>query len=254
VSEASPAAAPWQFRFRHALQREIGRIAAPFWIPPAVFVMRFILGYRIESIKKVRAEFRSIREAADAPLLICANHLTLIDSCIIAWALAPTWRLAFQFDVLPWNTPERRNFAATWLSRTLVYLAKCIPISRGGTRTEIASVLNRVAYLLRNGEHALVFPEGGRSRTGRVTSQSLAWGVGRIVAAVPDCRVACVYMRGHTQESWGSIPNVGDRFYVEVECIEPKSDHRGARRSRDLAGQIVSHLSKMEKDYFDGRE
>ena len=47
---------------------------------------------------------------------------------------------------------------------------------------------------------------------------------------------------------------MGDRFDVSVEVIEPKSDHRGARRSRDLATQIVSQLSRMEKEYFDGRE
>ncbi len=254
MSDSKPEIVTRRVRVRHAVQREIGRLAAPFWVPTFAFVMRFILGYHINDLAKVRAEFKQIREASNAPLLICANHLTLIDSFVITWALIPTWRMTLQFSWLPWNTPERRNFAATWVSMTLVYLAKCIPISRGGSRSEIADVLGRVSYLLIRGELALLFPEGGRSRTGRVTSQTLAWGVGRIVAALPDCRVACVYLRGHTQETWGSIPNMGDRFDVSVEVIEPKSDHRGARRSRDLAAQIVAQLSRMEKEYFDGRE
>jgi hypothetical protein len=253
VSDATPVKTR-RLRLRHAIQREVGRIAAPFWVPLTVFSMRFILGYRIQELKEFRSKFRRLREEADAPLLLCANHLTLIDSFIIIWALVPTWRMMIHFNEIPWNTPERRNFAATWLSRILIYLAKCIPISRGGERTDVALVLNRITYLLSRGEIALLFPEGGRSRTGRVTSQSLAWGVGRIVAAVPNCRVACIYLRGHTQETWGSIPNVGDRFYAEIECIEPKSDHRGARRSRDLVNQIISQLGRMEKDYFDGRE
>lgn len=236
------------------MQREIGRLVAPFWIPPSVFLIRFILGYRMPEIKQVREDFKRIREESDLPLLVCANHLTLIDSVLIAWALAPMWRYLIHFDWLPWNTPERRNFAATGLSRVMVYIAKCIPISRGGDRSEVAAVLNRVAYLMQRGEIALVFPEGGRSRSGRVSTQSLAWGVGRIVASVPQCRVACVYVRGHRQESWGSIPHVGDRFYAKVDVIEPKSDYKGARRSRDLATQIVSKLSNMEKEYFDGRK
>jgi len=241
-------------RFRHGLQRLIGRIVGPLWLPLASFVLRVILGYRMDGLKEVRAEFLRIRQQSTAPLLICANHLTLIDSFIVAWALAPTWRYMVRFDELPWNTPERRNFAATVLSQVLVYLAKCIPISRGGSREQISSVLARIGYLLSRGELALVFPEGGRSRSGRVTTDSVAWGVGRIVASLPQCRVACIYLRGETQESWGSIPNVGDRFYAKVECIEPKSEYRGARRSRDLANQIVAQLARMEKEYFDGRQ
>jgi 1-acyl-sn-glycerol-3-phosphate acyltransferase len=243
-----------KLRRRHAVQRELGRLFAPLWLPVTVFVLRFVLGYRIENVVAIREEYRRIRNESDAPLLICPNHLTLIDSFIIAWALNPTWRIAAHFDDLPWNTPERRNFAATWLSRILVYLAKCIPISRGGERAEVAGVLARVVHLLNAGEIAVLFPEGGRSRTGRVTSDSLAWGVGRIVAAVPNCRVLTVYLRGSTQETWGSIPNVGDSFYLEMECIEPKSDHRGARRSRDLANQIVASIAHLERNYFDDRE
>ncbi len=254
MSEAAQASVSYRFRFRHAMQREIGRLAAPFWVPLAVFIMRFIFGYRIRELKRVREHFRRIRESSTAPLLICANHLTMIDSCIIAWALVPWWRYVLHFDDLAWNTPERRNFGSTWLSRTLIYLAKCIPILRGGPRSEVAEVLSRVSYLLRRGEIALLFPEAGRSRTGRVTTESLAWGVGRIIAAVPHCRVACVYLRGDLQETWGSFPNVGDQFTIDVECIEPKSDFRGARRSRDVANQIAAHLARMERKYFDGRE
>lgn len=254
MTDATPAHAPMRLRLRHALQREIGRFVAPLWVPTVVFFMRFIMGYRIENLARIRADFQRIREESNAPILICANHLTLIDSLVIAWAINPTWRNLVHWRELPWNTPERLNFAATFTSRVGVYLAKCIPISRGGTRSEVARVLTRVAYLLNNHETALLFPEGGRSRTGRVTSDSIAWGVGRIVAAVPGCRVACIYLRGHNQETWGSVPHAGDRFYAKVECIEPKSDHRGARRSRDLAVQIVAQLARMEEEYFDGRE
>ncbi|MCP4040094.1 MAG: 1-acyl-sn-glycerol-3-phosphate acyltransferase [bacterium] len=216
--------------------------------------MRFVLGYRIKDLNAVRAAYRRLREESDAPILICPNHLTLIDSLIVAWALVPWWRYVVHFDQLPWNTPERKNFARTGVTRFLVFLAKCIPISRGGERAGVARVLSRVTHLLGRGEVALVFPEGTRSRTGRVSTDSIAWGVGRIIASTPGCRVLCVYARGDTQESWGSIPNMGDRFYIGMECFEPKTDCRGARRSRDLVGQVVARLSRMEEDYFDGRK
>jgi len=253
VSDSTPQVSR-QVRVRHVVQREIGRLIGPFWIPPFVFMLRFIMGYRLDNVDAVRAQYRRLRGETDAPILICPNHLTLIDSMIIAWAIVPWWRYALHFDDLPWNTPERKNFARTGLTRVLVFIAKCIPISRGGERSEVAGVLARVTYLLRGGEVAMLFPEGGRSRTGRVSTESIAWGVGRIISSTPGCRVLCIYSRGDTQESWGSIPNMGDHFTMSLECFEPKSDYKGARRSRDLVSQVVARLAHMEEAYFDGRK
>jgi 1-acyl-sn-glycerol-3-phosphate acyltransferase len=238
----------------HVLQREVGRIVAPLWVPLASLVLRYRLGYRIEGLRKVRREFKRIRRETRGPLVICANHLTMIDSLLVAWALVPSWKLALRFSLLPWNTPERTNFASSARNRLLAYLAKCIPVTRGGRRDEVAAVLARVVHLLSNGELALLFPEGGRSRTGRVQLDNAAWGVGRIVGALPDCRVLCVYLRGDAQETWSDLPARGDRMRVELACIEPKSDASGVRRSLDFSRQIVAQLSQMEKNYFARRQ
>lgn len=237
-------------RRRHRVQRAVGWLVAPIWVPAAALVLRYGFGYRIVDASAVRREFARIRSESSAPLLICANHLTLIDSFLIASALAPSWRYVTAFDSLPWNTPEETNFANTRLNRLLVYLAKCIPIRRGGSREDVADVLDRIRYLLQRGEVALLFPEGGRSRTGRVDVDNAAWGIGRIVGAVEGCRVACVYMRGDSQSSWSDYPARGDAMRVSVACIEPKSDSRGARRTRDLSQQVVSQLARMEEAHF----
>ena len=245
---------PPPFALAHALQRELGRLVAPLWIWLVTFYLRWGRGYRIEGVRESRRAFRRIRREHDGPILICANHLTLIDSMLVTLGLAPVWRLSFFFSWLPWNTPERTNFAAGLGQRILAYLAKCIPITRGGRREEVADVLNRVVYLTRRGELALVFPEGGRSRTGRVDVEEAAWGVGRVIAALPNCRVVCVYLRGRGQQSFSDLPAVGERFDIEVGCIEPKSDFSGARRSRDLSRQVVAQLANMEEHYFDDRQ
>ena len=249
----SAAEAPWGLRFQHALQREVGRVAAPFWVVFAGAYLRLVKGYRIMGVRESRREFRRIRAHSDAPLLICANHLTLIDSMIVALALASSWRLLWNWSDLPWNTPERANFATTRFHRLVGYLAKCIPITRGGPREEVAETLKRVSHLTSQGELALIFPEGGRSRTGRVDLDTAAWGVGRIVSSLPGCRVLCVYLRGRKQEAYSDVPSRGERFHVELSCIEPKSDLRGIRRSRDLSRQIVARLVRMEQRYFEGR-
>jgi 1-acyl-sn-glycerol-3-phosphate acyltransferase len=238
---------------RHRRQRVLGWLVAPLWVPLAGLVLKFYFGYRISGLAETRREFARIRNESNAPLLICPNHLTLIDSFLIAWALSPTWRFVLDFDALPWNTPEETNFATSTVNRTLAYLAKCIPIRRGGSREDVAEVLGRVSYLLGRGEVALLFPEGGRSRTGRVSSNDAGWGVGRIVGSVPGCRVLCVYMRGDAQDSFSDYPQRGDQLEIALSCIEPKSDLRGARRSRDLAQQIVAQIVQLEAGYFERR-
>ena len=187
-------------------------------------------------------------------MLICANHLTLVDSFLVAWALGSGGYWLRHPDELPWNTPESTNFGKTPISRILIFVMKCISITRGGPREDIGVVLDRVKYLLLNGETALLFPEAGRSRSGRVEEDAAAWGVGRVVGAVPGCRVLCVYLRGRRQETWGDFPAKGDILDASLVCIEPKSDAKGVRRSRDLAHQVTGQLVRMEGDYYDARQ
>jgi len=239
---------------RHAQQRLVAMIAGPIWVGVSVLVMRFWFRWRIADVRNVRARYRRIRAESKGPLLICANHLTMVDSFLIAWALGSGFYWLRHPDELPWNTPERTNFGRTRLQRLLIFVAKCIPITRGGAREDVGEVLERVKYLLARGETACIFPEAGRSRTGRVEESAAGWGVGRIVGAVPGCRVLCVYLRGRRQSTWGVRPATGDTFDVSLGCIEPKSDVRGVRRSRDLAGQIVRQLMRMEEEYLDARK
>jgi hypothetical protein len=236
------------------LQREVSRFTAPMWVPSAVGVLWLGFRYEIVGIERLRARYRQLRNESDAPLLICANHLTMIDSAIIAWALgSPGWYL-LHYSSIPWNLPERRNFAYSPASEILSYLMKCLPVTRGGERAAVADVLNRFVYLLSQGEVGMIFPEGGRSRSGRVEIDAATPGVGRIVTALPGCRVLCVYLRGERQKTFAAVPARGERLHLRMELTEPRSRHSGLRGSRDIARQIVAKLAEMEKDYFDGRK
>ncbi|MEE2664708.1 MAG: lysophospholipid acyltransferase family protein [Myxococcota bacterium] len=241
-------------RSLHALQLAIVTLAAPLWVPLAAGCLRLVGGYSVRNLGRARAEFDGIWRETDDPLMLCGNHLTLIDSFLIMWVLRSPWRLLTDPKSFAWNTPERTNFARSPLYSALTYFAKCIPITRGGRREDTGLVLDRVVHLLERGELALLFPEGGRSRSGRVDPAAAAWGVGRVIGALPNCRVLCIFLRGDAQQSWGRFPARGDTLTVEMSCIEPKSDYRGARRSRDLARQVTAQLAKMEEEYFDGRQ
>ena len=241
-------------RLSLAVQRWATWLVAPISFTLLWIALRVIRGYRFDGLARSRREYHEIRARSDAPMLVCANHLTLVDSFLIAWALGSPFWFFMHFSALPWNVPDQLNFAATPWRRALVYALKCLPIRRGGRRTEATQVLARVAHLLRNRESVLIFPEGGRSRSGRVEIDSAATGVGRVIRSVRGCRVLCVYLRGDRQRAYSDLPTRGDRFSIALCEIEPKTDDSGLRGSRDLVRQVVRQLRDMEKEYFDGRQ
>lgn len=232
------------------LQRQVGRLSGVIWIPLVAFVLRVLLGYRIQNISDVRKRFRRLMREHKDPVLICANHLTMVDSALVAWALGGSWWYVFHYRRMPWNLPEYHNFASNWINRVAAWVAKCIPVVRGGSREHVSSVMRRIQHLLSRGETALIFAEGGRSRSGRIQTESAAYGVGRLVSSVQNCGTLCVYLRGDRQTSWSTVPARGDSFYVDFELFQPRSDHSGLRQSRDLAQQIVAKLALMEEAYF----
>ncbi len=237
-----------------AVQRAVGRLSAVVWVPSIAFVLRVLLGYRIRNASDVRQRFRKLVREHKGPLLICANHLTMADSALVAWALGGSWWYVLNYRRMPWNLPEYRNFAFSWINRLAAWIAKCIPVIRGGSREHVSGVLQRIQHLLSRGETALIFAEGGRSRSGRVETESAAYGVGRLLASVRNCNALCVYLRGDRQSTWSTVPARGDSFYVDFEMMHPRSEHSGLRRSRDLAQQVVAKLAVMEEAYFAGRQ
>ena len=235
-----------------AVQLAVGRLAAPVWVPLVVFLMRFVLRWRIRDADRTRALYAKLLEDR-RPLLVVANHLTMVDSAVIGWGLGSAAGHVRRHRGLPWNVPLQRRVESSWLWRTLAYVMKCVPVPRGGDRREVAQVLERLAHLLRCGEAVLMFPESGRSRSGRVDPEVTADGVGRLVKEVEGCRVLCVYLRGDAQRTWSNLPARGDTFTIATRVVEPRTELRGLRASRDLATQVVRHLVEMERDYLDGR-
>jgi len=232
------------------LQRAVSLLLAPLWIPVFTALMWGALRWRIADAAPLRRAYARLRAESRAPLLVCANHLTMLDSFVIGWALGGIGFYLRDFAALPWNTPERVHFADTWWKRALVYLLKCVPISRGSARGEVALVFEKLRFLMLRGDVALVFPEGGRSRSSRVEEANAAYGVGRLVNSLPGCRVLCVYLRGAGQHTWTDWPARGERFRATAQCFEPQSEARGLRASLDVSRQIVRRLAEMERAHF----
>jgi 1-acyl-sn-glycerol-3-phosphate acyltransferase len=205
-------------------------------------------GYKVPDMPRIRAGFAAM--AGRGPLLVCANHLTLVDSLVIQWALTPGWRLFGRPDWFFWNLPDKYNMSVNPWIRVLGYFGKCVLVRRKGPPEEVRQALDKVKFLMARGQSVLVFPEGGRSRVGRVDTENFMYGVGRMRQDTPSARVLCVFARGVGQRVYTNYPRRGESFFIRMKTIEPATRFQGLRADRDLATQIVRQLSEMEQEYF----
>jgi hypothetical protein len=232
------------------LQRRLGQAAALLLWPLALLWMRWLRGYRIDHLAQVRRRARGLLRQAGGAVLICPNHLTWIDSLLVQWAISSPWELLPRFHRFAWNVPEANNFSRNLWLRCTCYLAKCLPIRRGGERGTQRRVLIKLVHLLRGGEAVMLFPEGGRSRAGRVDPRSISYGAGRIANSVPGCRVLCVYLRGEKQQLATLLPQRNQRFRVEFALLRPIAQRPGLRAARETALLIGETLAALEKRHF----
>ena len=219
---------------------------------PLYFLVLRLAGYRVHDLKKVRRAFQDQWTAHPGPWIICSNHLTMIDSLILGYGLVSLPSHFLWFWKLPWNLPERTNFyAKNTAVAAMCYLAKCVPVNRGGDRDEMKATLDKCNFLLSLGQTLMIFPEGGRSRTGRVDTEGYSYGVGRFVKEFPNCNTMCIYLRGDGQETFSFYPKRNEHFSIMIETLNlEKTQETGMRAQRFYAEQIIRKLARMEEEYF----
>ncbi len=211
-----------------------------------------VRGLSIENLAQIRDQFRQIAKR-NRPLLVCGNHLTMLDSVIMMWAFASLPYYFFNFRLYAWNIPAKENFVKYLSLRIITYLCKCIPIERHGSAKHKERIVQKLNYLLSRKEVCMLFPEGTRSRTGRVVLENLTYGVGNMVVANPECDVLCVYLRGSTQEIYSNIPHKGDSMSMTMELIALDKSTSGRRLARDISHQVINKIKQMEDRYFEQR-
>jgi len=236
------------------LQNLVAQISVPFTFGAALLLLRGILRYRWENLRAFRTKIRSLLDRQDGPVILCPNHLTMIDSLLLIWAMTPAWRALSQPRLFPWNTPEKNNFAHNAVLRFFCYIGKCLPVVRQGPAGQTRAFMDKIKVLLAKGQSLMMFPEGTRSRSGRVDTKNFAYGIGKIIDDIRQDgfkpQVLCLYLRGKKQIGKSAVPPRGNRFFIDAEEVEPKTVHSGLRAARDLATQIVQRLAGMEAAYF----
>ena len=232
------------------VQFDLGRLAS-FATSFLIWSVLGLMGYRIKGLAQIRAKCSEEFKRHRGPWIICSNHLTMVDSVILAYGLQPLYKYIADFGLLPWNLPEQKNFNRNVLLRLMCYLCKCIPVKRGGDREEMRENLEKCNWVLSEGQSLMIFPEGGRTRTGRVDRERVSYGVGRFVKDFENCKVMCIYLRGEHQESYSTVPRFGERFTMSVETWSPERvGFNGLRAQRFYAEQIIDRIARMEEEYF----
>lgn len=247
----------WQIE-KTSLQSTICRIVLLPFCSVLLLLMKYFRGYTIENMSEIRAQFRQIWEEKKrdgAPLIICANHLTFIDSALIIWALASNWWYLFNYKAFTWNLPAGDFFKKKLHYHLTLYLTKCIFLDRKGSSAHKNAVLNLCRYLLEKGNVVLIFPEGQRSRTGTFDDERLRFGVGKIVASLERAKVLCIYLRGDKQETFSNYPPKNSRFSLQMKIIAPEISAEISKKqaSVEVVKQIGAAIKEMENVYFAGK-
>ena len=182
---------------------------------------------------------------ATGPFIIASNHLSFIDSMAIP--LMSPRRVGYLAKAEYFTTPGVRG----WLTRTLFTALGALPVERGTHRAAQAALDTALGVLQAGGGFG-VYPEGTRSRDGRLArgKTGVAW-----LALTADCPVVPVAILGTDR-----IQPIGATWWrphrFSVTFGEPLTfpEHRGkagnGRARREVTDRImeaIAELSGQEK-------
>lgn len=211
-------------------------IAAPiFWLLLRMYSYKVYHKHNLKDLKP--------------PFVLVSNHLSLIDSWFVQYAIAFP-QFYFKPWIVPWNLPEGANYFRGFIA-PFIWLSKSIPIVRLGAAKDKKLSIDKVINVLQNKEAVHIFPEGTRSRTGRM--ERYTNGVGRVYLSVADVTILPVYIRG--MENVLPIKVKVPRLFKKIDVvigtpIKPVSECIGAKAAMDISKQAFDVLVGMEKDYF----
>jgi 1-acyl-sn-glycerol-3-phosphate acyltransferase len=231
------------------IQKFLGNIAFLFIGNLIVFYFRFVKRYSISNLKNIRKFYKNLIKE-NIPIMICPNHLTMVDSVIIQWALANNFFYFFHFSKLPWNIPAKENVQKNILFRFIAYFSKCILIDRKGTKEHKEKVLRKLIYLLSKKEPICIFIEGTRSINGKLLEDQINYGAGQIFLEVPKTKILVIYLRGKHQKIKSDFPQKGEDFFLKYQIIQPLTFQKGLRAQKDITYQILKQLKEFENEYF----
>ncbi len=207
-------------------------------------IARFVLRPLFWLVFRPRVTGRANVPAAGA-FIIASNHLSFIDSMVIPLSAPRRVRYLAKAEYFTGSG------VAGWFTRTLFTALGAMPVERQ-THRAAQEALETALGVLRTGEGFGIYPEGTRSRDGRLArgKTGVAW-----LALTADCPVVPVAVRGTDR-----IQPVGSRWprphRFSVVFGEPLTfpehtgkarDNRARREVTDRIMEAIAGLSGQEK-------
>lgn len=190
---------------------------------------------------------REVVARIQPPLLLVSNHQSLIDSYFVCLLLGLVPYGLLRPRLMPFHTPEERNFMKSPAGRALHLALRCVPLRRGEGLHQPG--LEWIIELLRRGNLAYMFPEGTRSRDGRIGRATP--GVGRVVIR-SGCAVLPVRIWGmqHVLPIGARLPRPGRPVRIRAGEILDASCFAGTpdtpRGWLEVADRLVEAIRAIE--------
>ncbi len=188
--------------------------------------------------------------ALTRPSLLIANHLTAFDVPVILYALSGSDRdhvaVAMSGELLTgWRRAKAQRHQRASMFTPLAYglvtaLFNVFPLPRGtGLRQSFA----RAGEALDRGEHVLVFPEGRRSRDGRL--QPFESGIGLLAqeSQVPVQPIFIEGMGGQRDKRWPARGSVEVRLGTPLTMAPGEEPQAFTRRLHAAVAMLGNELS-----------
>ncbi len=207
-------------------------------------VARFVLRPLFWLVFRPRVSGRGNVPAA-GPFIIASNHLSFIDSMVIP--LAAPRRVHYLAKAEYFTSPG----VGGWLTRTLFTALGAMPVERQTSRAA-QEALDTALGVLRRDEGFGIYPEGTRSRDGRLArgKTGVAW-----LALTADCPVVPVAVAGTDRvqpvdSRWPRPHRVSVTFGTPLTFPEYRGQAAKGRPRRDVTDRImeaIAELSGQEK-------
>ncbi|NRA39437.1 MAG: 1-acyl-sn-glycerol-3-phosphate acyltransferase [Planctomycetes bacterium] len=198
-------------------------------------IMCFVVRLGCTSIQKVRCHFHPDVDRSQAQVLI-ANHRSLLDPPLIGSLMRANLRYTGRRGL--WQLP---------ILAQVVYFVGALPVDRGKSSIQ---TLKGLITNLKQGHSVLLFPEGTRTRNGRMNTMSNGYAM---VARRGNAPVTPIYVT-NTELVWpigAAFPRANFRrmnvFFGKP--IVPPDDLERAKRDEWVTKYVERWMSFMEDRY-----
>ncbi|TKJ41718.1 hypothetical protein CEE37_03890 [candidate division LCP-89 bacterium B3_LCP] len=171
--------------------------------------------FLMKVLNRTEIQNKHIIQRARPPFIFCSNHVSMLDDTFVdPVVFAP--RAYWDFRFIAYHTPEKKNFFKGPFFSFIMYASRCVPITRG--KGVFQPGMERLIRVLKSGKIVHIYPEGTRTRSGKLGKAKI--GVGRLVRETGAPVIPCYHQGldkvlpiGH------KIPKIGKKVKIYIGNI-----------------------------------